>query len=72
MQLDYKGQQLTSQFVPDLICFDAIIVELKALSSLNDQHRAQVHHYLKASQLRLGLPVNFGHYPKAQIERIIR
>ena len=54
-----------------LICSDKIIVELKAVSELANEHKAQLFNYLKASNLRLGLLVNFGHHPKAQIERII-
>jgi GxxExxY protein len=47
-------------------------VELKAVTDLDEAHRAQVHNYLKATRLRLGLLVNFGHYPKVQYERIVR
>jgi len=49
-----------------------IVLEIKAVSALDDEHRAQVHNYLKATGHRLGLLVNFGHYPKVQSERIIR
>ncbi|MHC1768552.1 MAG: GxxExxY protein [Verrucomicrobiia bacterium] len=38
---------------------------------MTDEHRAQVYNYLKAARLSLGLLVSFGHYPKAQVERII-
>jgi len=69
--LKYKGQTLEQRYKPDLICFDKIIVELKAVSELGNDHKAQLFNYLKASGLRLGLLVNFGHYPKVQIERII-
>jgi GxxExxY protein len=70
--LEYKGQRLKNEYVPDLICFGKIVVELKAVSALTDEHRAQVHNYLKATNHRLGLLVNFGHYPQIEIERIIR
>ena len=72
LQLEYKGQPLKSEYVPDLICFEKIIVELKAVTELTDEHRAQVHNYLKATGHRLGLLVNFGHYPQIEVERIIR
>lgn len=68
----YKGERLEQTFKPDFICFDQIIVEIKAVKELADEHRAQIHNYLKATSLELGLLVNFGHYPKAQIERIVR
>jgi len=69
--LGYKGRPLRSKYQPDLICYEQIIVELKAVSCLLDEHRAQLQNYLKATGLRLGLLVNFSHYPKAEIERII-
>jgi GxxExxY protein len=69
--LTYKGHCLTKEYIPDFICFDKIIVEIKAMSGLDDAHRAQVHNYLKATGYRLGLLVNFGHYPKVQYERIV-
>jgi GxxExxY protein len=49
-----------------------IIVEIKAVSALADGHRAQVINYLNATGLRLGLLVNFGHFPKLEWERIVR
>ena len=70
--LHYKGDRLEQTYKPDFICFDKIIIEIKAVKELADQHRAQMHNYLKASGLKLGLLVNFGHHPKAEIERIIR
>jgi GxxExxY protein len=42
------------------------------LKQLCDEHRAQVHNYLKATGCKLGLLVNFGHYPKVEYERIVR
>jgi GxxExxY protein len=70
LNLAYKGETLRQTYVPDFICFESIIVELKALRDLAPEHRAQVLNYLKASGLRLGLLVNFGCTPKARIERI--
>ena len=72
LALEYKGQRLKNEYVPDQICFGKIVVELKAVSALTDEHRAQVHNYLKATGHRLGLLVNFGHHPQVEIERIIR
>ena len=56
-------------FKPDLICYDQIILELKAVKDLSPEHKAQVINYLKATNLKLGLLINFGSHPKAQIER---
>jgi len=68
--LYYKGEALNQTYKPDVICFGKIIVELKAVKELCNEHRAQVHNYLKASGHELGFLVNFGHYPKVEIERI--
>ena len=71
LRLSYKGEVLNQIYKPDLICYGCIIVELKAVRAIDDVHRAQVFNYLKATGLRLGLLVNFGHYPKATVERIV-
>lgn len=71
MTLEYKGCPLRSTYEPDFICYDKIVLELKAVTELTDEHRAQVLNYLKGTGLKLGLLANFGHYPKAQIERIV-
>ncbi len=71
LTLSYKGEPLRQTYKPDIICFDAIIVELKALSATTGEHKAQVLNYLKATEKRLGLLVNFGCHPKATVERIV-
>ena len=70
LQLEYKGQQLRQGYSPDFVCFGAIIVELKAVRTLAPEHKAQTINYLRASGLRLGLLINFGSAPRAQIERL--
>ncbi|MBM4000520.1 MAG: GxxExxY protein [Planctomycetes bacterium] len=70
--LRYKNETLESTYRPDFICYEQIIVELKAASALTDTHRAQVHNYLKATGYRLGLLVNFGGHPSLTYERIVR
>lgn len=68
--LRYRGRELKKTYEPDLTCFGKIIVELKSVSELTDEHRAQVLNYLNATGLQLGILVNFGHYPGLQYERI--
>jgi len=70
VQLEYKGRLLRQHFKPDFICFDKIILELKAVSNLIDEHRAQAMNYLNATKFELALLVNFGHYPKLEYERL--
>ncbi|MBM3289467.1 MAG: GxxExxY protein [Candidatus Hydrogenedentes bacterium] len=72
LPLEYKGRSLSQKYIPDFICDDKIVIELKAVSALTDEHRAQVHNYLKATGMKLGLLVNFGHFPKVEYERIVR
>ena len=67
--LSYKGQTLEQIYKPDLICFEKIIVELKAVSELLPQHEAQLMNYLRATGLRLGFLINFGSHPSVHIER---
>jgi GxxExxY protein len=72
LQITYKGRTLKQKYIPDFICFGTIILEIKSVSQLADEHRSQVHNYLKATGHRLGLLVNFGHHPLVEYERIIR
>jgi len=69
LRLTYKGVLLAQTYIPDLIVFEKVIVELKAVRELTDQHRAQVLNYLKSTGMQVGLLVNFGHFPKVEIER---
>lgn len=68
LQLDYKGTILDLTYEPDFVCFGKIILEIKAVSALDDVFRAQVHNYLKATGFELGLLVNFGAHPKLEYE----
>jgi GxxExxY protein len=69
--LQYRGHTLVQTFSPDLICYDKIILEIKAVSELMNEHRAQVLNYLSATGCKLGLLVNFGHYPRMEYERLL-
>ncbi len=70
LMLWYKGEQLNQTYKPDFICFDKIILELKAVKEIAPEHKAQVINYLKSTGLKLGLLINFGSYPKASIIRL--
>jgi len=69
LQIAYKGAILEQFYEPDFLCYDKIVLEIKAVKILTDEHRAQIINYLKATGLRLGILVNFGHYPKIERER---
>lgn len=66
----YKGEKLEKCFKADFICYNNIIVELKALSDLSSEHEAQLINYLKATRKKLGILINFGK-PSLQYKRII-
>jgi len=70
LQLHYKGQILPHHYEPDFVCFEKVILEIKAVTKLTDEHRSQVLNYLAATGFHLGILVNFGHYPKLEWERI--
>ena len=71
IEIEYKGEVLERKYKPDFICYDEIIIELKAVSCLLNEHLAQVINYLKACEMELGLLVNFGSYPNVEIRRLI-
>ena len=69
LHIMYKGHDC-GLYEPDLICFDKIIVELKAVENLHPKHSAQLMNYLRATGHKLGLLVNFSAYPKVDIRRV--
>ena len=68
----YKGRPLRKQYEADLIVFDRIIIELKAVKALLPEHEAQLLNYLKATGRRVGYLVNFGAFPKLDWRRRVR
>ena len=70
IRIHYKKRDLKQKYEPDFICFGKVVVEIKALSTLTEEHKAQVMNYLKATGMEIGLLLNFGHHPGVQVERI--
>ncbi len=60
LSIEYKGKLLTKKYIADFVCYDKIIVELKATDALVPAHISQVLNYLKATHMRLGILANFG------------
>ena len=67
----YKGTRLQQKYRADIVCFDKIILELKAVKQILPEHVAQLQNYLRATGMRLGLLVNFSHHPGVEIKRIV-
>ena len=67
----YKGAMLRQKYRADIVCFNKIIVELKAVKQLLPEHAAQLQNYLRATGMKLGLIVNFSHHPGVEIKRIV-
>ena len=72
LPINYKGKLLTKKYEPDFVLDSKIIMEIKAAKALTDEHRAQVHNYLKASNFKVGILVNFGKHGALEYERIVR
>ncbi|MBR4829052.1 MAG: GxxExxY protein [Muribaculaceae bacterium] len=60
LNIYYRGVPLQQNYIADFVCYDKIIVELKAISKLSDVEKAQVINYLKATGYELGILANFG------------
>lgn len=71
IRIKYKGVLLEQTYRADVVCYDKIILELKAVKTLLPEHSAQLQNYLRATGMKLGLLVNFSHYPNVEIKRIV-
>ncbi len=60
VEIKYKGEPLEKKYQPDFICYDDVVLEIKALSKLSGTEESQIINYLKATELKIGLLINFG------------
>ena len=60
LELYYENEKLKKQYRADFVCYDAIILELKAVSHIPDVFYAQLKNYLKCTKMELGILINFG------------
>ena len=70
-KIEYKNNVLNQHYVADFVCYDKIIVELKAVDVISDIHRAQLINYLKITGLKLGLLQNFNMVNMQPAERLL-
>jgi GxxExxY protein len=71
LQLFYKEFELKKEYIPDFVCYEKIIIEIKALDRITNIEIAQLINYLKATKLKLGLLINFGSRGKIERQRFI-
>jgi GxxExxY protein len=69
IDVEYKGDNV-GQFFADILVENKVVLEIKAVNSIQKAHEAQILNYLKATNLKIGLLINFTH-PKAEIKRFI-
>lgn len=60
LTINYKGKQLCKKYIADFICYNSIIVEIKALNKLTTEHESQLLNYLKTIGIKVGVLINFG------------
>jgi GxxExxY protein len=60
IEIFYKGKSIEKKYQPDFICFNEVIVEIKALGQLSGTEESQIINYLKATGINVGLLINFG------------
>jgi GxxExxY protein len=71
IQIAYDGQLLEQTYEADIVCYGKIILELKAVQKIREEHKAQLINYLSATGMKLGILVNFHSHPKAEITRFV-
>ncbi len=71
LRILYKGHRLEKEYEADMVCYGQIVVELKALDRIASREEAQLLNYLKATDLRVGLLINFGSIGRLEWKRFI-
>ena len=71
IEIAYKGQCLSQRYYADLVCFEQILVEMKALKQLSGKEEAQILNYLRATGAKVGLLINFGSHGKLEHKRFV-
>jgi GxxExxY protein len=71
LQIQYKQHTLKKEYIADMVCFEKIIVEFKALDKLTGREESQIINYLKATGYKVGVLINFGSHPKLEWKRFV-
>ncbi len=68
----YKGFRTKKHFVPDFVCYDSVILEIKATKQIETSNESQILNYLNATKMNLGILANFGHHPLLEYKRVVK
>lgn len=71
IEVFYKGEKLTTKYIPDLTVYEKIIVELKAVAVLVNEHEAQLINYMRITKSPVGYLINFGPIGKLDYKRFV-
>jgi GxxExxY protein len=71
LRINYKGCLLKKEYIADLVYYNQVIVELKALDKLTGREESQILNYLKVTKLKVGLLINFGSSPRLEWKRFV-
>ena len=70
LRIYYRGEPIEKIYIPDIVCYDKIILELKTVDHLTNEHKAQLLNYLRITGMTIGLLINFRAYPTVEILRM--
>ena len=71
LKITYKQQMLSKEYLADLVCFDSLVIELKAMARIGGNEEAQIINYLKATGIKVGLLINFGSAGRLEWKKIV-
>ncbi|NNC87959.1 MAG: GxxExxY protein [Akkermansiaceae bacterium] len=71
LRVYYKGQELKKRYIPDIVVFGKIVVELKSVSALAPEHEAQLLNYMRITRMPVGYLVNFGPIKEVEWKRFV-
>ena len=72
LRITYKGRMLEKFYIADLVCYGAVLIEIKTLDRLSGKEESQILNYLKTTGLRVGLLINFGNSAALEWKRFVR
>ncbi|HJS19146.1 MAG TPA: GxxExxY protein [Anaerolineales bacterium] len=71
IHIKFKGKLLQKFYIADVVCYDKIVVEIKAVDKLSLRDEGQLINYLNATGMKVSVLINFGHYPSLEWKRLV-